>query len=210
MRKFLSLIVMAACALSFCACSSEKIYSNPTTSETEATTTTEYTGDNTLVAIEVEDYGTITVELEADKAPITCENFLKLVNEGFYDGLTFHRVISDFMIQGGDPLGNGTGGSDETIYGEFADNGWDTNDISHVRGVISMARSSDYDSASSQFFIVHKDSTYLDNQYAAFGYVVSGMDVVDAIAENTPVTDSNGTVAADDQPVITRMYVVEE
>ena len=158
--------------------------------------------------IEVEDYGTISLELDADTAPITVTNFVNLAKDGFYDGLTFHRIIDGFMIQGGDPLGNGTGGSDETIKGEFSDNGVE-NDISHVRGTISMARSSDPDSASSQFFIVHQDSTYLDGQYAAFGHVTDGMDVVDAICEDTPVQDNNGTVAADNQPVITSITIPE-
>ena len=158
--------------------------------------------------IEVEDYGTISLELDADTAPITVTNFVNLAKDGFYDGLTFHRIIDGFMIQGGDPLGNGTGGSDETIKGEFSDNGVE-NDISHVRGTISMARSSDPDSASSQFFIVHQDSTYLDGQYAAFGHVTDGMNVVDAICEDTPVQDNNGTVAAEDQPVITSITISE-
>lgn len=158
--------------------------------------------------IEVEDYGTISLELDADTAPITVTNFVNLAKDGFYDGLTFHRIIDGFMIQGGDPLGNGTGGSDETIKGEFSDNGVE-NDISHVRGTISMARSSDPDSASSQFFIVHQDSTYLDGQYAAFGHVTDGMNVVDAICEDTPVQDNNGTVAADDQPVIASITISE-
>lgn len=158
--------------------------------------------------IEVEDYGTISLELDADTAPITVTNFVNLAKDGFYDGLTFHRIIDGFMIQGGDPLGNGTGGSDETIKGEFSDNGVE-NDISHVRGTISMARSSDPDSASSQFFIVHQDSTYLDGQYAAFGHVTDGMDVVDAICEDTPVQDNNGTVAAEDQPVITSVTIID-
>ena len=158
--------------------------------------------------IEVEDYGTISLELDADTAPITVTNFVNLAKDGFYDGLTFHRIIDGFMIQGGDPLGNGTGGSGETIKGEFSDNGVE-NDISHVRGTISMARSSDPDSASSQFFIVHQDSTYLDGQYAAFGHVTDGMDVVDAICADTPVQDGNGTVAAEDQPVITSITISE-
>lgn len=158
--------------------------------------------------IEVEDYGVISLELDADTAPITVTNFVNLAKDGFYDGLTFHRIIDGFMIQGGDPLGNGTGGSDKTIKGEFSDNGVE-NDISHVRGTISMARSSDPDSASSQFFIVHQDSTYLDGQYAAFGHVTDGMDVVDAICEDTPVQDNNGTVAADNQPVITSITISE-
>lgn len=160
------------------------------------------------VEITVKDYGTISVELNGDAAPITVENFLKLAGEGFYDGLTFHRIISGFMIQGGDPLGNGTGGSDQNIKGEFALNGVE-NDLSHTRGAISMARSKLMDSASSQFFIVHEDSTYLDGQYACFGYVTEGMEVVDAICEATPVTDGNGTVSPENQPVIESVKVVD-
>lgn len=151
--------------------------------------------------IVVKNYGTIALELDADVAPITVENFANLVNEGFYNGLTFHRIISGFMIQGGDPLGNGTGGSSKTIKGEFASNGV-KNSISHVRGTISMARSSMPNSASSQFFIVHQDSTFLDGKYAAFGTVTSGMEVVDKICADTAVEDDNGTVAKNNQPVI--------
>ena len=151
--------------------------------------------------IEVKDYGTIKLELNASNTPITVSNFAQLANDGFYDGLTFHRVIKGFMIQGGDPNGNGSGGSSRTIKGEFINNGV-ANAIQHKRGVISMARSSDMNSASSQFFIMHEDAEHLDGSYAAFGKVTEGMDVVDAIAENTPVQDGNGTVAPDDQPVI--------
>ena len=158
--------------------------------------------------IVVKNYGTISLELDADIAPITVENFANLVNEGFYNGLTFHRIISGFMIQGGDPLGNGTGGSSKTIKGEFASNGV-KNSISHVRGTISMARSSMPNSASSQFFIVHKDSTFLDGQYAAFGTVTSGMDVVDKICEDTVVEDNNGTVAAKNQPIIEKITMID-
>ncbi len=134
-----------------------------------------------MVRIEMEDGGIIDIELYDDKAPITTQNFKKLVKEGFYDGLIFHRVIAGFMIQGGDPTGTGCGGSKETIKGEFLSNGF-KNEISHVRGVISMARSSMKDSASSQFFIMHADGKFLDGEYAAFGKVVSGMEVVDEIA----------------------------
>lgn len=158
--------------------------------------------------IVVKNYGTIALELDADVAPITVENFANLVNEGFYNGLTFHRIISGFMIQGGDPLGNGTGGSSKTIKGEFASNGV-KNSISHVRGTISMARSSMPNSASSQFFIVHQDSTFLDGQYAAFGTVTSGMDVVDKICEDTAVEDNNGTVAAKNQPIIEKITMID-
>ncbi len=160
------------------------------------------------VSLEIKDYGTILLELNADTAPITVENFCKLVKDGFYDGLTFHRIISGFMIQGGDPEGTGSGGSDETIHGEFSANGTE-NSTSHTRGVVSMARSDDYDSASSQFFIVHQDSPFLDGQYAAFGHVTSGMEVVDAICEGTPVEDGNGTVAWWNQPVITKATLVD-
>ncbi len=134
-----------------------------------------------MIVIEVKNHGTIKLELDETAAPITVANFRKLVNEGFYNGLTFHRIIKGFMIQGGDPLGNGTGGSDEYIKGEFASNGVD-NPIKHVRGVISMARASDPDSASSQFFICHKDASHLDGSYAAFGKVAEGIEVVDSIA----------------------------
>lgn len=158
--------------------------------------------------IVVKNYGKIELELDADVAPITVENFANLVNEGFYNGLTFHRIISGFMIQGGDPLGNGTGGSSKTIKGEFASNGV-KNSISHVRGTISTARSSMPNSASSQFFIVHKDSTFLDGQYAAFGTVTSGMDVVDKICADTVVEDDNGTVAAKNQPVIEKITMID-
>lgn len=158
--------------------------------------------------IVVKNYGTIALELDADVAPITVENFANLVNEGFYNGLTFHRIISGFMIQGGDPHGNGTGGSSKTIKGEFASNGV-KNSISHVRGTISMARSSMPNSASSQFFIVHKDSTFLDGQYAAFGTVTSGMDVVDKICADTAVEDDNGTVAKNNQPVIEKITMID-
>lgn len=160
------------------------------------------------VEIEIADYGTISLELDADTAPISVTNFINLANDGFYDGLTFHRIIKDFMIQGGDPLGNGTGGADNNIKGEFQNNGVE-NDISHVRGVISMARANDPDSASSQFFIVHQDSTYLDGDYAAFGHVTEGIEIVDQICEDTPVQDANGTVASDDQPVITAIRVLD-
>ena len=160
------------------------------------------------VEITVKDYGTIKVELDADVAPITVDNFLNLAKEGFYDGLTFHRIIDGFMIQGGDPKGNGTGGSDKTIKGEFSSNGVE-NSISHVRGTISMARSQAKDSASSQFFIVHEDSTYLDGEYAAFGTVTEGMEIVDQICKDVEVEDGNGTVAKANQPVIESIKVIE-
>lgn len=173
------------------------------TAENETITTGKITAE-----IDVQDYGVITVELDSEAAPETVDNFVKLAKEGFYDGLTFHRIISGFMIQGGDPEGNGTGGSDTTIKGEFSNNGVD-NPISHVRGTISMARSMEYDSASSQFFIVHEDSTFLDGDYAGFGTVTEGIEVVDAICEAVQVEDDNGTVATENQPVINSVKIIE-
>ena len=160
--------------------------------------------ENPMVEIEMENGGIMRLELYPDIAPITVENFLDLVNDGFYDGLIFHRVINNFMIQGGDPTGTGMGGSENTIKGEFAQNGV-KNDLSHTRGVISMARSQSYDSASSQFFIVHQDSTYLDGSYAAFGKMVDGYDVLDEIA--TTPTDSSYKPLTDQ--VIKTIRVVE-
>ena len=188
MKRWLSLILAAALAVCvFAACSKDD-------------NTSDSAGKH-HVEIEVQDYGTIAVELDGDAAPITVDNFLKLAREGFYDGLTFHRIIDGFMIQGGDPEGTGMGGSDETIKGEFSSNGV-KNDISHTRGTISMARSSDPDSASSQFFIVQSDSTFLDGDYAAFGHVTEGMDVVDKICKDAAPTDDNGTIESEKQPVI--------
>lgn len=161
----------------------------------------EYASGTHHATIEVEGYGAIKLELDADVAPVTVANFAKLAGEGFYDGLTFHRIIEGFMVQGGDPNGNGTGGSDEKIVGEFSDNGH-PNSISHVRGTISMASSQAYNSASSQFFIMQADTPSLDGQYAAFGHVTEGMDVVDAMCEAARPTDNNGTIAAADQPRI--------
>lgn len=134
-----------------------------------------------MIQIDVKSFGSIKIELDHDAAPKTVENFEALVKKGFYDGLTFHRIIKGFMIQGGDPAGNGTGGCKPEIVGEFKSNGFD-NPISHKRGVISMARTSDPNSASCQFFIVHEDSDFLDGDYAGFGHVVEGIEVVDAIA----------------------------
>ncbi len=144
---------------------------------------------NPSVTIIMQDGGEIVLELYPDKAPNTVNNFLSLAASGFYDGLIFHRVISGFMIQGGDPSGNGTGGPGYTIKGEFSLNGFKSNDIKHARGVISMARAMSPDSAGSQFFIMHANASYLDGQYAAFGRVISGMDVVDRIA--SVATDFN-------------------
>jgi len=178
----------------------------PTVEEPTAETVAADAVNTYYADIVIRDYGTITVKLDAEAAPATVENFVSLAGSGFYDGLTFHRIIKDFMMQGGDPNGDGTGGSEDTIVGEFSENGYD-NPLSHTRGAISMARSNDYDSASSQFFIVQKDSTYLDGQYAVFGYVTEGMEIVDAICEKAEPTDSNGSIAENAQPVITTITI---
>lgn len=136
-----------------------------------------------IATIVVKDFGTITAKLEPQMAPNTVNNFITLANEGFYDGLVFHRVIDGFMIQGGDPDGIGTGGPGYAIRGEFDKNGFSQNTLSHVKGTLSMARGNDSDSAGSQFFIMAEDGTYLDGQYAAFGEVIDGMDVVEAIEQ---------------------------
>lgn len=159
--------------------------------------------------IEITDYGTITIALDESAAPETAANFMSLAESGFYDGLTFHRIMKGFMMQGGDPNGDGTGGSDQTIPGEFSENGFE-NDLSHTRGAVSMARSEEYDSASSQFFIVHEDSTYLDGSYAVFGYVTEGMEVVDAICADAQPTDNNGSIAPEEQPVIRSITIQSE
>ena len=156
--------------------------------------------------IDIADYGAITLELDGDSAPLTVANFVKLAKDGFYDGLTFHRIMDGFMMQGGDPNGNGTGGSEETIPGEFSANGYD-NPISHTRGAISMARAQDPNSASSQFFICQADSTFLDGSYAAFGRVTDGMDVVDAICADAQPTDDNGTIPPEAQPIINSITI---
>ena len=158
--------------------------------------------------ITVKDYGTIKLELDEGTAPITVANFIKLANDGFYNGLTFHRIMDGFMIQGGDPDGNGTGGAKDKIKGEFAKNGVD-NPISHVKGVISMARSNDPDSASSQFFITVADSTFLDGSYAAFGRVTEGMEIAEQIARDARPVDNNGTIPPDQQPVIESIVITD-
>ena len=159
--------------------------------------------------IDIRDYGKITVKLDQSAAPKTVENFVSLAQSGFYDGLTFHRIIKDFMMQGGDPSLQGREDT-KTIVGEFSSNGYD-NPISHVRGTISMARVGGMnDSASGQFFIVHKDSLFLDGKYAGFGNVTEGMDVVDNICESAEPTDNNGTIPAAQQPVINSIKIRSE
>lgn len=206
-RIFPIILLTAMSAVIFTGCTGSKDESI-NNRETTAADTSQYLSGKVNIEIQVASYGTIEATLDADVAPITVTNFVNLAKSGFYDGLTFHRIISGFMIQGGDPKHNGTGGSDEKIKGEFASNGV-KNSISHKRGTISMARSSYYDSASSQFFIMHADSTALDGQYAAFGTVTSGMDVVDAICNNVNPVDDNGTVPYEKQPVITTIKVLD-
>ena len=200
-KKFISLLLAALLCAGLCACGDSGEAGNGGGSQSD-----KYGIHHAVIT--VRDYGEIKLELDGDTAPITVKNFVELAESGFYDGLTFHRIISGFMIQGGDPEGNGTGGSGENITGEFSLNGIENN-ISHTRGTISMARSQDYDSASSQFFIMHEDGTHLDGQYAAFGHVTEGMEVVDAIAENTPVTDTNDTVLKENQPVIESIVITD-
>jgi len=164
--------------------------------------------DTIQATITMNDGGVIVLELYHDLAPQSVRNFVSLARQGFYDGLKFHRIMKGFMIQGGDPKGDGTGGPGYSIFGEFADNGWE-NDLEHKRGVISMARATAFDTAGSQFFIVHGDSDFLDGSYAAFGKVISGMDVVDEIAK-TPNNGANGSVAKDDMPVIKSITIDSE
>ena len=208
MRKLLSICLAALLVLSLAGCGKTSVVGITTTSKAPAANEESQGVGTHHAEIEIQDYGTITVELDGDAAPITVQNFMDLANDGFYDGLTFHRIISGFMMQGGDPNGNGTGGSENTIKGEFSSNGVE-NSLSHTRGAISMARSQDPDSASSQFFICHADSTFLDGQYACFGYVTDGMDVVDAVCEAAQPTDDNGTIPADQQPVITAIRITD-
>ena len=208
MRKLLSICLAALLVLSLAGCGKTSVVGITTTSKAPAANEESQGVGTHHAEIEIQDYGTITVELDGDAAPITVQNFMDLANDGFYDGLTFHRIISGFMMQGGDPNGNGTGGSENTIKGEFSANGVE-NPLSHTRGAISMARAQAPDSASSQFFICHADSTFLDGQYACFGYVTDGMDVVDAVCEAAQPTDDNGTIPADQQPVITAICITD-
>ena len=193
MKKWMKVFFVLLTVVSLVGCSSSK-----TTEKTKKTKTLK---GNYQVEIKIKDYGTIYAEIDADTASITVTNFVNLCKNHFYDGLTFHRIIKDFMIQGGDPNGDGTGGSEETIKGEFSDNGVE-NPLKHTRGALSMARSQDNDSASSQFFIVQKTASHLDGQYAVFGYVYEGRDLVDKICDDVQVEDNNGTVAKENQPVI--------
>ena len=211
MKKHIRIILAAVMTLSLimlagCGGGSSESSESTDAPQSETTQSAEAIGIH-HAEIEIENYGTVAVELDGDTAPITVQNFMDLANAGFYDGLTFHRIIDGFMIQGGDPEGNGTGGSGKNIPGEFTANGYDNN-ISHVKGVISMARAQDPDSASSQFFIMVAEAPHLDGQYAAFGHVTSGQDVVDKIAADAVPLDDNGTIAPEDQPVIKSIKII--
>ena len=206
MKKKVITFFMLCCLFCLSGCSSE--------AEPEQTVEMEKMDASDLetdiyAEIEIADYGTITVALAKEFAPATVENFVSLAESGFYDGLTFHRIMEGFMMQGGDPKGNGTGGSDSTIFGEFEQNGFE-NPLSHTRGAISMARAQAFNSASSQFFIVHENSEFLDGAYAVFGYVTEGMEIVDQICEESEPTDNNGTIPREEQPVITAITIRTE
>lgn len=221
MKRLISIILMAA-LLSLCltGCGDTRENADKSTAKTTkkesfaekkdaGTSNSQYLTGKLPAEIVIAEYGKLELELDADVAPITVTNFVNLAKKGFYNGLTFHRIMSGFMIQGGDPNGDGTGGSEETIKGEFKSNGIE-NTMSHKRGVISMARTqNDPDSASSQFFIVQADSDFLDGDYAAFGKVTAGMDIVDKICQSVQPIDNNGTVPADQQPKITAIKVID-
>ena len=201
MKRLLTML-LAACLLAGCG--------QKKTEETENETSV-LRDDKTVYHAEItmKDMGVIKLELDAAAAPVTVANFVELAEKGFYDGLTIHRAIDGFMIQGGDPTGTGSGGSGKAIKGEFAVNGIE-NPISHVKGTISMARrSNDYNSANSQFFIMVADYTGLDGQYAAFGHVTEGQEIADAIARDARPIDGNGSLAPEDQPVIESVKITD-
>ncbi len=201
-KKLLLVLTIVLCLFMFTACDEKK-------ENEDNSSKIDLYSKKVNVNIEIKNYGTISLELYPLVAPVTVDNFTKLVKDGFYNGLTFHRIINGFMIQGGDPLGTGYGGSENKIKGEFTANGF-TNELKHERGVISMARgNNDYNSASSQFFIVQTTYPSLDGLYASFGRVTSGIEIVDKICKDTPVEDNNGTVLKENQPVIEKIYIVE-
>lgn len=198
-KRLICTLLMLVLVLCLCACGADKA---PTYTYTDP-------GQKLRHAeITIRDYGTIKVELDEGVAPITVENFVELAKKGFYNGLTFHRIIDGFMIQGGDPQGDGFGGSGKMIKGEFEDNGI-KNPISHVKGVISMARGDEYDSGSSQFFITVADSTFLDGHYAAFGTVTEGVEIAEQIAKDAKPIDDNGTIPPEAQPVIESIVITD-
>ena len=213
--------ILLLSSMLFVACSNSTNATSSTQSkadlESTTTQTTQAKADHSEpgqtqyeAVIKMKDYDQpIVFTMDEGIAPETVENFVKLAQSGFYDGLTMHRIMEGFMIQGGDPTGTGTGGSSHLITGEFSANGFD-NSLKHVRGTVSMARSNDPDSASSQFFIMQADNESLDGNYAAFGTVTSGMEVVDQIAQKAEPTDNNGTIEADQQPVIESITVTQK
>jgi len=222
-KKLLSVLLLTGCVFCLTACGKDDVsdveYTSKNNSATLETLSLPEEGlltqdsENLLsgqynIEIEIEEYGTIALTLDADIAPVTVTNFIDLVKDGFYNGLTFHRIINGFMMQGGCPNGDGYGGSARNIQGEFTSNDI-KNDLAHTRGVISMARSGNPNSASSQFFIMHKDAPHLDGEYAAFGQVTSGIEIVDAICEATQVEDMNGTVLTENQPRIKEIRIIE-
>lgn len=222
-KKLLSALLLTGCLFCLTACGKEEVKDEESTVKTGTVTLEELDladegvltqESDTLLAgqynieIEIVDYGTIALTLDADVAPVTVTNFLDLVKDGFYNGLTFHRIIDGFMMQGGDPEGTGMGGSPRKIQGEFASNGIE-NSLAHSRGVISMARTNQPNSASSQFFIMHQDYPSLDGEYAAFGVVTGGIEIVDAVCKATPTEDGNGTVLTEYQPIIKEIRIVE-
>ncbi|KAI4452911.1 peptidyl-prolyl cis-trans isomerase-related [Holotrichia oblita] len=168
------------------------------------------TNGNTKVQVEMESGEKFVIELYPEYAPKTVENFINLVKEGFYDGITFHRIVDGFMAQGGDPNGTGSGGSPKTVKGEFSSNGYEKNTLSHTKGVISMARSNDPDSASSQFFIVFDDASFLDGNYAAFGKVIEGMEVVESFQKVKRVKGSDGAISKPVEPVVMKKVTIVE
>ncbi len=210
-----AMLVLAGCSSSSSSQTSSVASSSAASSAVSESTTAKQTksepgGTQYTVTMKMKDYDEpIVFTMDEGIAPETVENFVDLASSGFYDGLTLHRIMEGFMIQGGDPRGDGSGGSSHQIEGEFESNGFD-NSLKHVRGTVSMARANDPNSASSQFFIVQEDTPSLDGQYAAFGTVTSGMDVVDDIAAKAQPTDDNGSIAKDQQPVIESITVVEE
>ena len=207
-KRIICMLLVLVLALGLCACGGEKAEKTEQAEEAPVYTYLEPGQKLRHAEITIRDYGTVKVELDEGVAPITVENFVALAKEGFYDGLTFHRIIDGFMIQGGDPQGDGFGGSGRTIKGEFEENGI-KNPISHVKGVISMARGDELDSASSQFFITVADSVFLDGHYAAFGKVTEGMGVVSRIAKEAQPIDNNGTIPPEAQPVIESIVITD-